>query len=116
MVVSVLLNSFAQLFLKKGVTGVQGISLSLGSIVVMLRRLALNGYIWCGFLCYALSIVLWLVVLSQVEVSEAYPFLSIGYIVTLFLGFLLFGESLTLHKILGVILILAGIISIARGL
>ena len=109
-VVSVLLNAGAQIFLKKGMLLIGNIQVSVSSMLAMLPKLAMNIYIWGGFACYAVSILLWLVVLSKVEVSYAYPFLSIGYIVTAFIGYYFLGESMSLYKAGGIAVICAGIV------
>ena len=109
-VVSVLLNATAQIFLKKGMNAIGDIQISIGTILDMLPKLCLNVHIWGGFACYAISILLWLIVLSKVEVSYAYPFLSIGYVVTAFVGYYFLGESMSLYKISGIAVICAGIV------
>lgn len=68
-----------------------------------------------GFACYAFSLIAWMIALSRVEVSFAYPFLSIGYIVTLFFGYYLFNESINSWKICGVIFILFGVMMLAKS-
>ena len=69
-----------------------------------------NLYILGGMTCYVLSFVVWLVVLSRVEVSVAYPMLSAGYIVTAFAGWYFWGEALTMNKFLGIGLICFGVL------
>lgn len=109
-VVSVLLNAAAQIFLKKGMMVIGDVQVSIGAIWELLPKLLTEINIWGGFTCYAVSILLWLVVLSKVEVSYAYPFLSIGYIVTAFIGYYFLGESMSLYKVSGIAVICAGIV------
>ncbi|MEM4871234.1 MAG: EamA family transporter, partial [Thermofilaceae archaeon] len=66
-----------------------------------------------GFALYALSTLAWLAALSRGELSELYPVISLNYALALIVGWLLFGESVTLAKVLGVALILLGVASIA---
>jgi multidrug transporter EmrE-like cation transporter len=54
-------------------------------------------------------------VLSRVEVSFAYPFLSIGYVVVAIVGYYFFNESLTLTRILGILIICVGVYLISRS-
>ena len=56
-----------------------------------------------------------MLVLSKVEVSFAYPFLSIGYVVTAFAGYWLLGESLSVMRIVGILVICIGVYLISRG-
>ncbi len=110
---SVLLNSAAQLFLRKGMLliGESGI----GSLFTHMGALITNLWLWGAMICYAFSIFLWMSVLSKVEVSFAYPFLSVGYIVVAISGYLLFNESLSLTRILGILVICIGVYLISRS-
>ena len=109
-VASVLLNAAAQIFLKKGMMAIGDVQVSIGAVWDLLPKLLIEINIWGGFACYAVSILLWLVVLSKVEVSYAYPFLSIGYIVTAFIGYYFLGESMSFYKVSGIAVICAGIV------
>ena len=94
-VLGVLLNAAAQLALKQGMRHIGHFDFRLGNIVRILPAVAASPYILAGLTCYVISVVIWLLVLSRVEVSYAYPLLSIGYIVTAFAGWLFFQEALT---------------------
>jgi len=109
------LNAAAQLLLKaatrsSGALVADGGQVSWPAVLQLLRALPL----WAGLACYGVSVVVWLGALSRVPVSIAYPMLSIGYVVNLFLAALLFGETLSLPKLAGVALICAGVIVLAR--
>jgi drug/metabolite transporter (DMT)-like permease len=62
-----------------------------------------------GFMCFGVSSILWLVVISHFELSYAYPLVALGYVIAIFFGASFLHETLTLPRILGSILILAGI-------
>ena len=114
-VISVLFNASAQILLKFAMRAF-GDVLKGQLTVLQIAELALkNLYLWAGLGSYALSILIWLAVLSRVEVSKAYPFLSIGYVVTLFAGYFLLAEPLSWEKLLGVGAILIGILLISHG-
>jgi multidrug transporter EmrE-like cation transporter len=111
---SVSLNAAAQLFLRKGLAN---LSLSMprsfrDAIDVALN--VLNMSVVLGMLCFAMSILSWMYVLSKVQVSVAYPFNSIGYIVVIFGGYFFFKEPLSVHKITGIALICAGVIFVSK--
>lgn len=107
---SVSLNTFAQLFLKKGAdTCIAGRVLNIETLFLCISNL----YFWLGFLCYAISILSWIFVLSKMSVSLAYPFLSFGFVLSVFLAYFLLGEPITLSKIIGVLLICAGLIALS---
>lgn len=105
----VLLNAAAQLLLKQGMNTIGDVSLEAGSIMSMIFQAAINPHILVGVVCYVASFPLWLIVLSKVEVSVAYPFLSLGYIVAAFVGYFYMGETLGVYKILGILTICTGI-------
>lgn len=109
--ISILLGAVAQYFLKMGMTNW---SLK-GSVVEMLRLLFYNYYLWSGILCYGVSMLFWLYVLSRMELSKAYPMVSLGYVITLLIGYFLLNEPLNVPKVVGILLIVAGVCFIARG-
>ena len=67
-----------------------------------------------GMACYVISLVVWIMGLSRVPVSVAYPMLSIGYVVNAFAAALLFGEALSAGKLAAIGLICAGVFMLAR--
>lgn len=111
--VSVLLNCAAQLCIRKGMLLVGEVGMS--GLVQNLGSMLMNLWLWAAMFCYAVSILMWMVVLSKVEVSFAYPFLSIGYVVAAVVGYYFFGESLTLTRIMGIIVICIGVYLISRS-
>lgn len=74
-----------------------------------LFRIIFTPAVFTGFLCFGLSSILWLVVISKWELSYAYPMVAIGYVLAIFYGTYFLQESVNLPKILGSFLILAGI-------
>lgn len=112
---SVSLNALAQIFLRKGMLSLGSVGPDAAQILRLVPRLALNAYILGGMLSYALSIGLWLAVLSRVEVSLAYPFLSIGYLITAAAGLLFLGEAVTPVRLAGIACICLGVALISRS-
>lgn len=111
----VLLNAAAQLVLKKGMSQIGSIQVDINSIFTMVLKVSTNLYVWTGLIFYVISFLVWLMVLSRVEVSYAYPFLSIGYIIAAFVGYVYFGESMTLNKIGGIAIICLGVFLLYRS-
>jgi multidrug transporter EmrE-like cation transporter len=108
----VMLNAAAQLMLKAGTQRVGPIDLSFDSLSV-LPGLALSAPIVSGLCCYAVSVVVWIVALSRVEVSVAYPMLSMGYIVNAIAAWVLFGETLNPMKLAAIGVIAVGVCMLA---
>lgn len=105
---SVLLNCAAQLLIRKGMlvegeVGMQNMFSHIGSMVT-------NLWLWGAMFCFLGSILLWIVVLSRVEVSYAYVFNSIGYVVLTFCAYWLFDESMSVYKIVGMAIVILGLI------
>jgi multidrug transporter EmrE-like cation transporter len=111
----VLLNAAAQLLLKAGVNAVGSFSFSGENIVPVGIKLATQWPILAGLSCYVVSVVVWILGLSRVEVSVAYPMLSLGYVVNAIAAWWLFGEALSLSRLLGIGVILIGVYIVARS-
>jgi len=114
-VFGVLLNAAAQLFLKQGMRKIGYFGFRLGNFGRIFLATAGSPYILAGLACYVVSVVVWLLVLSRVEVSYAYPLLSIGYIVTAFAGWYYFSESIGAIRWAGIGLICVGVVLITRS-
>jgi multidrug transporter EmrE-like cation transporter len=111
----VLLNAAAQLLLKAGSRAISGMAFNLANVPTLFERMALNPPILAGLMCYAISVVVWVLALSRVEVSVAYPMLSIGYVVNALLAWMLFGESLGAARVAGIGVIIVGCWLVARS-
>ena len=110
----VLLNAIAQLLLKAGAGSLAGLELRAGNAVLIATRLLSSMPILAGLACYALSAVVWILALAKVEVSVAYPMLSVGYVVNALAAWWLFGENLSGARIAGIGVILLGVWLVAR--
>jgi multidrug transporter EmrE-like cation transporter len=115
LMLGVLLNAAAQLLLKAGTNRVGEFAFSLENIVPIGARLVANPPILGGLACYVVSVVVWVLALSRVPVSVAYPMLSVGYIVNAFAAWMLFGESLAAQKLIGIAFIMIGVFLVARS-
>jgi len=100
----VLLNAGAQLLLKAGTNAVP-----LG------LRLAIEPHILAGLACYGVSVVVWVIGLSKVPVSIAYPMLSIGYVINAIAAYYLLGEAVTPMRLVGIGIIVVGVFIVARS-
>ncbi len=111
----VLLNAGAQLLLKAGTNAVGKFEFSAANIVPVGMKLAFEPHIMGGLACYVVSVVVWILGLSRVEVSIAYPMLSVGYVLNAVAAWYLFGESMTAQKLVGIAFIVAGVFLVARS-
>jgi multidrug transporter EmrE-like cation transporter len=111
----VLLNAAAQLLLKAGTNAVGHFEFSRENLLPVGMKLAFEPHILGGLACYGISVVVWIMALSRVPVSIAYPMLSIGYVVNAVAAYFLFGESLAGQKLLGIGFIVVGVWLVARS-
>jgi len=111
----VLLNAAAQLLLKAGTNAVGAFEFTASNLPVVAPRLALEPHILGGLFCYVVSVVIWIMALSRVEVSIAYPMLSIGYVVNAVAAWYLFGEAVTGTRLIGIAFIIVGVVVVARS-
>ena len=111
----VLLNAGAQLLLKAGTNAVGVFAFSSDNIVPVGVKLATEPHIAGGIACYVVSVVVWILALSRVEVSVAYPMLSIGYVVNALAAWYLFGEAVTPLRLTGIGVIVLGVYLVARS-
>ena len=111
----VLLNATAQLLLKAGTNVLGVITLTTDNWPSQFGRMALEPHIVAGLACYVVSVVVWIVGLSRVPVSIAYPMLSLGYIINAIAAHYLLGEAVTLSRWLGIGFIIVGVWLVARS-
>ena len=111
----VLLNAIAQFCLKAATQDSGPIALNAGGVTLGLARVAMVPAFWVGCLCYALSVVVWILALSRVPVSVAYPMLSLGYVAVAFITWGFMGEALTATKLTGIGVIILGVIILFRA-
>lgn len=111
--VGISLNAVAQLLLKFGIDKIGEFEFVFTNILPISYKLLFNYFVILGLLCYVFSVIFWIMVLSRVSVSLAYPMVSIGYIITAVAGYLFLGETITLIKVLGILIIMLGVFLIS---
>ncbi|MBU0580678.1 MAG: EamA family transporter [Candidatus Margulisbacteria bacterium] len=112
--VPVFIGVVGQLFLKQGMLQIGEFSLRSG-LVAQFVKIFINPNVLVGFFFYFLSSILWLIVLSRIELSFAYPLLSVGYILILVASWFFFKENVNLIRWSGVIVICFGVYLISRS-
>ncbi len=107
--ISIILGAMGQIFLKHGMSQLGGaIEISAFLDSSQITRLATNKYIIIGFLNYGVASLFWLAVLSKLDVSRAYPFLSFGYVLTALLATYYLNESMNAYRWLGISMMITG--------
>jgi drug/metabolite transporter (DMT)-like permease len=82
---------------------------------VSLKAAAATPLVWIGLAVFGLSAIVWLAVLSQTELSFAYPFASLTYVIILVYGRFVAEEPVSPLRWTGVALIVAGIVLVSRS-
>lgn len=108
-------NAMSQILLKQGMNTIGKFDFEGGNLLRMVPVVALNPYVVGGLAVLVFSMGLHLMALSRVELSFAYPFLSVSYILVLMAGYVWFGEAINVSRIAGVALICVGTFFIARS-
>jgi multidrug transporter EmrE-like cation transporter len=111
----IMLNAMAQLLLKAGTNAVGAIHLDSGHLLPTAIKLATQLPILGGLACYVVSLVVWIIGLSRVDVTIAYPLLSLGYIVNAFGAWYFLGETMSAQRMLAVGVIIVGVALLARS-
>jgi drug/metabolite transporter (DMT)-like permease len=114
--VSVSLSALAQLVLKLGMSGgrVQQV-LAGDSLVASLGTVATDGRVLLGLFLYGVGAILWLWVLARSDLSFAYPFVGLGFILTMLFGYAFLGEPVGLARIAGTLLIVGGVVLVSQS-
>jgi len=113
--VPVLMGVVGQLFLKHGMLQIGQFAITATALTAALIKIVTNFSVMFGLFLYGLSAFLWLIVLSRMDLSFAYPLLSVGYILVLLFSWLVFKENVSLVRWLGVVVICFGVFLISRS-
>ena len=111
---SVTLNCLAQVLMKAGMLKI-GVVDSIGTFFEKLPLLIITPSLVIALAFYVLSLLLWIVVLSKVDVSFAYAFSSLGFVFVTSLGWFCFDEHISSVRILGICLICTGVVLVAKS-
>ena len=111
--ISVFFNVFGQYSMKQGMQKFGEVTFD-NNILATIMKMFLLPNVILGLLFYAVSTVFWLIALSKIELSVAYPMLSMGYILLMIISYFLLNESITVYKVVGTLLVVAGVTLISR--
>jgi len=115
--VSVGMSALAQMLLKLGMTA-PGVTTAIagGGTVPIAVAIATSPQVIGGLSLYGLGAVLWLFVLTRADLSAAYPFVGLGFVLTMLIGAFVFHEQVGTMRIAGTLLILLGCVLVARSI
>ena len=113
--IAVMASTAGQILLKKGMASLGALTLTIDQLASILWRIGTNPYVVVGLAVYVCGTVFWLAALSRVDLSYAYPFASLSYIVLLAAGWLLFSENVTVVRVLGTLVVGFGVFLISQS-
>jgi len=113
LIVAVLIGTCGQIAMKLGVNSVGGLD-SFESKAEMLFAVFTSPYILAGLVCSGVGMLLWLTVISHLELSFAYPFMALSYIIILLFGWIELKENVNGLRVAGIAFIMSGVIVMSR--
>lgn len=112
---TVMTNAAAQLMLKHGMMSLGSVNFDGVNPVMKLLQIVFSPWVFLGLCTFVISMASHLFVLSKVELSFAYPFLSLAYVAVAIFAYFVFREDLNAYRIAGIAAICVGTILIAQG-
>lgn len=112
---TVLTNFGSQILLKHGMTTIEHFALDGEGLLKAIPLIVFNPFVILGLIVMAISMGTHLVVLSRVDISYAYPFLGLSFVLVTLWGYFMLNEPLTAYKVAGVLLICAGVAIVAKS-
>lgn len=104
-----------QLILKKAMTNIGVLTPTAGAIPSIVLRMATSPLVIIGLCCYVLGAFFWLVTLSRVELSFAYPFAGLSYVLVFATAWYFFGETINTWRLAGMASIVLGVLLVSRS-
>jgi drug/metabolite transporter (DMT)-like permease len=112
---TVLASAVAQLALKLGMSNPAIAAAAQNGGKAMVLAVASSPLVWTGLMIYGAGVLAWLYVLSKVDLSLAYPFVGVSFIVVMLFGVFLLQETVSPMRMIGTVLIAFGCVLVARS-
>jgi multidrug transporter EmrE-like cation transporter len=114
-IISIVLSVSAQILLKNGMSS-QSVTQALSSGPIdSILSIVTNISVLAGLSAYVASVGFWLIVLSKMDVSKAYPFVGLGFILTMLFAYVFLNEPITVLKLVGTSFVFIGIILVSMS-
>lgn len=106
---SILIAVVGQFLIKKGMMVFGPQEFNLKTILFLVKSIFTNFYVFFSLVCYAVSFLLWMIVLSKMKLAVVYPATSLVYVFVILGSYFIFKEPASLYQIIGIVLILIGL-------
>ncbi len=115
LLIAIVMTNAGELLLKRGMSMLGVMSLHPETLIPTLFRTFTNPFVLAGFVLVFGASIFWLAVLSRVDLSWAYPMLSLGYVLVVILSAIFLNETITLTRVFGVLIIVTGVFVLFRS-
>lgn len=106
---SILTSVVGQILLRKAMLDVGRLDINLGNIIKLLLLIFTDGYVFSALVCYGIGFITWMVTLTRLNLSVAFPCLSLGYVFVAIISHILFNEPLGVMKFISIGIICLGV-------
>ncbi|WP_427183516.1 EamA family transporter [Bordetella bronchialis] len=108
-------TTYSQVVMRWQVGKAGQLPISSGGKALFIAHLLSNPWVLSGIFATFLAGVSWMMALSKFELSYAYPFTGLVYVLVMLASFFLFGDSISTGKVVGTLVMIAGLIIVSRG-
>lgn len=116
LVLVLLCGYVGQTLIKYGLRRVGSVQFgSTKAVIAFFTACSTNMYIWVGIMVVTMGFLVWMALLSRLDLSQALPMLAFGYLPWLVIGRYFLGEAITPMRIVGVTLIVLGVLCMGFG-
>lgn len=113
---TILFTVYGQIMLKWQISKYGSLPPDLGEKFIFLLKLLLNPLILSGFISAFIASLFWMAAMTKFDISYAYPFMSLSFVLVFLLSITLFHEPVNVYKIIGLSLIILGIIVTSKSM
>lgn len=110
--IAIVTTVLSQLFFKQGMLLLGNINFTIANIWFLIVSIFKNVFLLVGLFFYGISFILWLIVISKVKLSIAYPLTSLNFLLVVIASYFLFGEKLSTLQYISILLIIIGTITL----
>lgn len=112
---TIVLTVYGQLIIKWQVMNAGVFPTETSDKIIFLSKLLLNPWVISALMAALLASVAWMAAMTKLQLSHAYPFMSLSFVLVLVLSGLIFQEPITWLKVAGMGLIIVGIVVGSQG-
>jgi drug/metabolite transporter (DMT)-like permease len=113
-IISVIIVVAGQVLIKRGLNDFCDLDFSSG-LVVAYMKIFLSPFVILGIALYFIAVLFWLYALSKLDLSYAYPFLALTYVLVALASLFFLHEHISILRWIGILAIFFGVILISRS-